>query len=194
MTDVVAIEYELRPEDWIQAVAAHAGRSPLYRGALRRQRLLLGVIMALLVVATLLVGWEVGTVVLAGTGVVMIALLPTLARRAQRKHLRRYAREGVANGTFGRHRVTLTDDGIFESTEGHDLLIHWSAVERVEDAGGSLLIYNGPNSFLAVPTSAFPDRAAFERFSRRFFEGLEGAGQLESLADGNGREDDPDDL
>jgi hypothetical protein len=185
VSDAVAIEYELMAEDWLQAMMSHLDGSPFHRRGVRRVRILLALIVALLAMLFLLEGMVLQAATFGVLGFVPVTLVPTLVRRNQRRQYRSFARDGLARGTFGRHRLVLTDEGILDSTDGRDLLIHWSAVERVVDAGGSLLVYNGPNSFLIVPTSAFPDRSAFERFSRRFFAGLESSGRVEAITGGS---------
>lgn len=178
MSDVVSVEFELTRDDWISAVESHARERGASRDQLRRLRLLFGIVLAALVLMLLWEGSTTAAALFAVLGAGWVAATPILARRTRRRQLRRIATEGVGHGTFGRHRVALTDEGILDSTDGYDWLIHWSAVERVEERGGSLLVYNGSHSFLTIPLAAFPDRASFEAFSSRFFRGLEARGHL----------------
>lgn len=181
-SDVVAVEYELTREDWVAAVARYIQRSGTSRRALRAFRLAFGLAVATLALLLLWDGALAGAIIAALFGAGWVAATPSVTRWSQRRQLRRIADEGVANGTFGRHRVVLTDEGILDSAEGFDWLIHWDAVERVEDGGNALLVYNGLHSFLAIPLHAFPDRATFEAFSDRFFRGLEESDRLAALA------------
>lgn len=185
MSDVVAVEFELTREDWISAMESYIRDSRTNRHALRTIRLVCSLTVAALVLLLLLEGWLTAAGVLALLGAGWVLATPALTRRNQERELRRIAAEGVANGTFGRHRVVLTDEGILDSAEGYDRLIHWSAVDRVEDSGSALLVYNGPHSFLPIPLAAFPDRATFEAFSQRFFRGLEEAGRRTHLDPGD---------
>lgn len=184
MSDVVAVEYEFTREDWVSAMESYMQGQGTHRKQLRSLRVAFALTIAALVLLLLWGGWPTMAAITALLGGGWVAALPALTRKQQERHLRRIAEEGVANGTFGRHRVVLTDDGIMDSAEGYDRLVHWSAVDRVEDVGDALLVYNGPHSFLPIPLAAFPDRATFEAFSERFFRGLEAAGRLTALAEG----------
>ncbi len=165
---LAAVEFELTPEDWVEASVEHAERHPMTRKAFVHIR---GLFAALMVVLALLT-WTVGLgstalVWLLGGGVGLAALGPLL-RNAQRTSYRRYAEAGIANGTFGHHRIELRPDGLLDVTEAYERLTRWSAVERVEQGQHAFLVYLGPNAFLPIPHSAFRDAEALRGFGDAF--------------------------
>lgn len=172
---VVAIEFELTPEDWTTACASHSWNSELTQKAIRKTRTLFAGAWSVLALMQLLAGSALGALGWAVGGVVWVAMLPSLVRWSHRRQLKKISLHGIANGTFGPHRVELREDGILDSTSGYDWLLKWSAIERIEEADGEFLIYLGPNSFLPIPASAFRDREMLRAFGDRFFQGLAAA-------------------
>ncbi len=162
----------------MEVCQAHTSQSSLTQDALKQVRGLFVVICVLLAVLQVLSGWTFGAGLwLIGAGV-GYAALPRILRRAQGSQYRKFAKAGVTNGLFGPHRVELREEGVADMTSGYEWLIRWSAIERVEESGGTFMIYSGPNSFVAVPSSAFRDPASLREFGDRFFANLERARAL----------------
>ena len=171
--DAVRVEFELTPEEWVEVSIQHHAASATVLGAERRA---IGLFVAVVLVGALL-GLLSGGVSAALTwllaGGIGIALLRPLVRRARKKQFAQFASGGITNGLFGHHRVELREDGILNATAGYEWLVRWSAIERVEEGEGAFLVYNGPNSFMVIPHSAFRDAASLRRFADVFFERLE---------------------
>lgn len=170
MTDeIVAIEFELTPEEWAEASLAHAMKSPLLKEATRRVQVLFAIIVVCLAVLGALEGSTGLAVTFLLAGAVAMAFMGPALRSGRRRQTLKYARDGIANGTFGHHRIELRPEGILDRTEGYEWLTYWASIDRVEEIEGSFAIYTGPNAVVIVPHTAFPDSASLRRFSETFF-------------------------
>jgi len=167
--EVVAVEFELTPEEWIEVSLEHAMKSPLVKQARRMVRVFLGLLVILAAWLSAVTGAPSAALMWLLAGFVVMAFMGPLLRSAQRRQITKYADTGITNGMFGPHRVELRPEGILDSTEGYEWLTRWPSIERVEDGEGCFLIYTGPNALLPIPHTAFPDAEALRQFSRAFF-------------------------
>lgn len=171
---IVAVEFELTPEDWIEVQLQHATRSAMFKEAKRKVRVSFATLLLLLALLGYLMGSTTVALVWLLGGALGFATLGSLVERSQRKQLERFAREGIGMGMFGRHRVELRPDGMVDSTAGYEWLSRWPSIDRVEEGEGAFLIYSGPNRFLPIPHSAFPDSDTLRRFADTFYRLKEG--------------------
>jgi hypothetical protein len=181
--ETVSVEFELTPEEWVEvSIQHHAGSAEVRRA----ERTAMGLFVTIVLVGALLSlvsGSGAASLTWLLAGGIGIALLRPLIRRAREKQFGQFARSGITNGLFGPHRVELREEGVLNATEGYEWLVRWSAIERVEEGEGSFLVYNGPNSFMVIPHSAFRDAAGLRRFADVFFERL-GAARARQLEPG----------
>ena len=174
----ITVEFEFTPEDWATANATHSWNSELTKKALTQMQALFAVIVGLMSLLLFIGGASVvGALVMAFTGALLVGALKPLVRHSQKRQIKKVAELGLINGIFGPHRVELRDDGILDSTTGYEWLVKWSAIEDIKESDGAFLIYSGANSFLTIPSSAFPDNETLRAFGDRFFERL---GQVET--------------
>ncbi len=177
VADPIAVDFEFTPEDWARANATHSWNSELTKKALTQMQVLFGVIVSLMAVLLLLGGTAVGAVAMLIAGTLLVGVLKPLVRHSQKRQIKKVADVGLINGIFGPHHVELREEGILDSTTGYDWLVKWSAIEDIKESDGSFLIYSGANSFLTIPSSAFPDTETLRAFGDRFFQRL---GQVET--------------
>lgn len=175
--------YELTPEDWEDVNAAHLFASDLHKEALKNGRIAGALLFATLAVFSLLLDFTLGTFMFGATALVFPALAGPIQRHAQRRALRKVGEEGIANGMFGLHRVELREEGFYHATSHFESTFRWHAVEDVKEVGDHFFIYMGPNAFVPVPITAFPDSESLRGFADAFFEhlnkGREEAARLE---------------
>jgi hypothetical protein len=170
-----AAEFELTPEDWAAVNAAHFFDSPLYREATRKGRVVGAALFAALALLSLLQG-SADTALLFAVGVVAFPLMiGPLQRRAQRASLRKLGDQGIANGTFGRHRVEVRAAGLFHGTDAYESIIRWHAIDRVVEKAGHFFVYIGPNAFIPVPVTGFPSAESMRRFADAFYDRIASA-------------------
>lgn len=167
--------YELTPEDWEEVNAVHLFESELYKEALKNGRILGTLLFFTLAALCALLGFSAGAFMAGATGLVFPALAGPIQRSAQRRALRKLGEEGVANGMFGQHRVEVREEGLFHATSAHETLIRWHAIEDVREKGDHFFIYMGPNAFVPVPITAFPDSTSLRAFADKFFERMSSA-------------------
>lgn len=163
-------EFELTPEDWEDVNAVHLFESRLHREQLGRVRGASALLFVTLALLTLLLGWGSGALMFAAAALIFPVFVGPMQRRAQRQALRKLTEQGIANGTFGHHTVEVRDEGLFHSTHACESLFRWHAIDRVKEKDGNFLVYIGPNAFLPIPATAFPDSAALRRFAHAFYE------------------------
>jgi hypothetical protein len=175
---VAAVEFELTPEDWEDANLAHLKASRLQKQAIGKTRTLFVALFAMLAAMTLLVGEPLAALMLGFAGIGMSALTRPLHEHNLRRAVRRLGRDGVANGTFGPHRVAVTAEGLVNATPSYEWLVRWAAVEEVRLQDGMFLIYIGPNAFMVIPESAFPDGATTRAFADAFYSHAGGSDSL----------------
>jgi hypothetical protein len=171
-SDPITVEFEFTPEDWERANATHSWNSELTKNALKQMQVLFGAIVSLMALLLFLGGTGLGAAAMLIAGTLMFGMLRPLVRHSQKRQIKKVADLGLINGIFGPHRVELRDDGILNSTTGYEWLVRWSAIEDIKESDGSFLIYSGANSFLTIPSSAFPDNETLRAFGDRFFERL----------------------
>lgn len=182
----VAVEFELTPEEWIEAQAVHLESLPMVTRAIRTVQGLFLAITVLLGVLELLQGQALLAGLSVALGLAVTPFLPALMRHSQRRQLTKVATRGLAHGTFGPHRLELREEGMLDVTSGYEWLTRWEAIDRVEQAENLFLIYTGPQAYLPVPVSAFPDSAALREFSDAFFARVGEADQRRALPEPGG--------
>lgn len=69
-------------------------------------------------------------------------------------------------GHLGRHRVTLGEDGVTESTSVGESRTAWAGVDRVEQSPDYIFIYTTPAAAHVIPKRAFKDPEEAEAFFR----------------------------
>jgi hypothetical protein len=179
----ICVEFELTPEEWVEVSLDHAARSPLVSAAVRNVRVIFVLIVALLALLSLVQGSGFAAMVWLFLGAFGFAALGPALERGRRQQYVKYAETGIANGMFGRHRVTIGPEGMRDATELYEWLTRWPAIERVEEGSGAFLIYTGPNALQPIPHSAFPDAESLRRFSDGFYA-LRAAGTADRLPEG----------
>lgn len=167
--DIVSVEFELTPEDWVEVAMEHSARSPLTKDAMRNATVLFGALIAVAALLSLVSGFASGALLWLLVGGLVLSFLRPLIRSARKKQFGQFAEGGIANGMFGRHQVELRPDGMKDSTEGYEWLTRWSAIEGVREGESAFHIYTGRDSFLPIPYTAFRDAESLRRFSDAFY-------------------------
>ena len=162
-------EFEITPEDWEEVNAVHLFDGPLHEELVRNNRAVSFLLLAALAALSFLLGWTVGSVLFIAAGLVIPVFVRPLQEHAQRSALKKLGRQGVSNGTFGRHRVEVREEGLLHQTDAFDVLVRWHAIDEVKERSDHIFIYTGPNAFLPIPVTAFPDSASLRTFADAFF-------------------------
>jgi hypothetical protein len=176
LDDPLAVaEFELTPEEWVEAGTAYLFEHDLHRANRAKQRRIyaaMGVTMAALFY---LVGALAGVVaaLIAFTGLWIAA--PTLYRRLLHRSLAGSARHGMVDGLFGPHRLEVRREFLRDVTSGYETRWRWKNVRGVGENEGTFLIKVGPTALIPLPASAFRDAESLRRFGDAFFAQVAGA-------------------
>ena len=114
---------------------------------------------------------------LLGPPLFLLVMILVFRRRTRRtrKTVERMLDEGENKGLFGEHRITLTPEGVNDSSDFHKKLTSWDAVERVAVTDQHLFVYTNAIEAVIVPRRSFPNEASFTSF-------VEAAKRFHSLA------------
>lgn len=179
-------EFELTPEDWEEVNAVHLFDSDLNRQLLKKTRVVSFLLFMTLALLSLLLGFATGAILFGATGLVFPSMVKPMHERGQRQALQKLTAQGIANGTFGPHRVEVREEGLFHSTHAYESLFRWHAIEKVKEKSGHFMVYMGPNAFLPIPATAFPDSKSLRGFADAFYERLGKHRELAPGADASG--------
>jgi|Deesub1362A_J573_1020465.scaffolds.fasta_scaffold31039_1 hypothetical protein len=101
------------------------------------------------------------------TGIYALAfifLVPQLYLRNLRKSIRKMLQEGENKGAIGRHRLTITPEGVIEKTDFNETKTAWSSVEKIAVTENGIYIYMSSIAAYIVPKRAFSSKEAFNEF------------------------------
>lgn len=91
---------------------------------------------------------------------------PWAYRRKLRKMVDGMVSEGKNRGLFNRHRVTISPEGVADSSEHGQTSTAWQGVEKVAAADEHVFIYTSALAAIIVPRRAFSDPLEFDKFVR----------------------------
>jgi hypothetical protein len=74
--------------------------------------------------------------------------------------------EGKNQGLFGRHRVTISTEGVSEVSEDRQTSTTWRTVEKVAATGEHAYIYINAIAAIILPRRGFASTSDFEEFVR----------------------------
>jgi hypothetical protein len=171
------IEYQITPEDLFAFQWRAAYRSKIGKRA--RFHLYFYLFLALFLLAILpAIGADgvffsvsrISFAFLLITFPVMAGLTWLLDKWQTRRVIRTLVREEKADrGSLGRHKVVLSDAGVYEETDIGENRTTWSGVDRVEQNDAYIFLYTLPHNAHVIPKRAFAtsgEAAAFYEFAR----------------------------
>ena len=163
------VEYEITSED-LFPFQWRAYRSPLLRRA--RRKVYIYWFLALLLMSLLPAIGTDGFIIaranftFLAVAYPMVALIQwLLGRWATRRAILRGLKEVMPNkGQLGWHKVVLNENELIESTAVGESRTFWAGIDRVEQNGECLFIYNQPIAAHIIPKRAFDNAQAAESF------------------------------
>lgn len=84
-----------------------------------------------------------------------ILFYPRYFKSSARKRIDKMVDEGKNTSMFGKHVITLDEDGMLETTAKGESKISWDAVEKVEETDGYIYIYISSVNAYVIPVRAF---------------------------------------
>jgi len=107
---------------------------------------------------------SIGLVIWVIYSVAWVLLIPVFFRVLLRRNATKLHKEGQNRGRLGRHTMTLTPDGIVDTTEFGEERHTWSVVEKIAEDENYVFIYMSATSAHVIPKRAFAHQAALDAF------------------------------
>lgn len=186
--DGPSVEFTVEAEDLLALQQWMLARSPMFAGALRRNRraTLLAIPIAMLLVYAATAPWSASTPRLAGgvlaeavvlaSGAWMYFASDERSRRRVVASLRASARRGELQGVGSRDTITLLDDAIAFSDPTSTRATNWNAVHDAEVAPDGLYLEFADGSTARIPFRVFASDAERTVFMRAVSDRLRARG------------------
>jgi YcxB-like protein len=176
------VEYELTPEDlyafqWRAVFASPRGRRA------RRMVYLLWFLAVLLFSAVPAIGAD-GFAISRMNFTFLVVAFPIVVlfqwalerRLVRRAILQLLKEEKPGKGQLGKHRIVVSEDGLFESTVVGESRTSWAGVDRIEQNPEYIFIYTSAAAAHVIPKRAFRDMQEAEGFLQLSRTSKEAAG------------------
>jgi YcxB-like protein len=171
MENKAEIYYELGPND-VKSYLDYTWNNSKKSRSARKLIRILGVTIGLLAVISAIIlplsgQLDIFTSVvlgIVGLYVILFAIfwVETWKRIIYRPVMRGYSRK--PNTVIGKHRLSITPDGINDVNEIGQMSTHWNGIHRYASNDQFLFLYGYVNTFYIVPRRAFPDERSFNQF------------------------------
>jgi hypothetical protein len=173
MADPLVLEYELTPDDYGAFWSYHFQHSRRLRSSTWKAKLIIpGIWLGILLLGGLGMGELVVWLVLT---LAWIGGITAYLRWAPPRTVRKAARDTLARGCVGPHRLSIDERGVLDATPFYESRLFWPAIDDVADAPDHVLLYSGECGALMVPKRAFVSELEVGNF-------VEGINDLRRLA------------
>jgi hypothetical protein len=166
------VEYELRRDD----IYAFQWRANYLAPTARRERLKLYIYLFLIFIFFFMLpaingdGFTFSLVhfaLLSITFALMVFFVSVFLRRKMRRAiLQLVEEEKPGRGQLGRHKISLTETHLVESTDVGESRTSWAGVDRVEQNDDYIFIYTTPHAAYIIPRRAFGSPGQADSFYR----------------------------
>lgn len=161
------LEYELTKQDYIDFNIDHMKNSNILKRSLLMQQY--GIAVLYLVMPFIFANvtdiplwyWLTSFVIAA---VLWIIFYPKYFMSASAKRISKMIDAGKNKDMFGKHSLTISEEGINEASENGESKINWSGVEKIIETEGHFFIYISSVMAYIIPKSAFKDENAKNEF------------------------------
>jgi hypothetical protein len=167
------IEYTLTPDDAIAFQRYHFKASLSSRQFFLR-RLFWGILASILVFI-IFSGWKSvwGVLAVLLFWLVYLLMIPLSIRWSINAFGKRMKKEGENKALWGKRRLTIDAQGLFEKSEVGETRLRWDGVERVVETADYIFIYVTTVSAHVIPKKSFQDKEQaleFYQTAKRYFD------------------------
>lgn len=169
------INYDLTKEDYIEYNLHFISTSQSMKKSIFIQRYIISLIflvspfIAVKITNAPLTYWIVVFIVVY---VLWVAFYVRFLKRSVKKRIEKLVAEGKNTNIFGNHSLTLTEEGIIETSSSGEAKTNWSAVEKVYDTEKYLYIYISSINAYIIPVRAFKSLDEKNEFLRKINDGM----------------------
>ncbi|MGB7606678.1 MAG: YcxB family protein [Lutisporaceae bacterium] len=166
------IEFNLTKEDYIAFNIHHIDNSPTIKRSLLIQRY--GVSLIFLIVPFIFsrmsgVPWMLSLAVYGVIFLAWITYYPKYFMYVTKKRVIRLIEEGDNSDILGTYSVTLTEEGVEQTSNSEESKSSWNAIQRIEETPDYFYIYISAINAYLVPIRAFggiTEKAVFMQILR----------------------------
>lgn len=167
-----SVEYQFTEEDYLKLADFRYANLTTINRFIRRRQVVLGVV-AIVLVAMAMGGFRVGGELdaiavgfLCGAAIslILVVRLPRTIRKNLRRQAKTLLNEGNNCGVFGKHRVTIQDEGLFSESDTGYQLFRWRAVDRLERNDDYLFVFLPAMQAQPIPARVFGTAGDFHAF------------------------------
>lgn len=160
------LEYEFNKQDYIDYNLYHIHNSPTLKKSLFIQRFIVPIIFLVFPLLLQFIGDDIPfwywSVLFSITFILWIIFFPRIHEKTMIKRVSKLLNEGKNNNIFGKHMLSISDDGIYGKTEASES--KWKHVEKVVETENHILVYVSSISAIIVPKRAFSSNEQKGRF------------------------------
>ena len=161
------IKYNLTEEDYIHFNLYHIKNSKSAIRSLNVQRFLTPVFFILLSYIISLVGDTPFLELFIAffiTGILWILFYPKYFYSTVTRRIKKFIREGKNGGLLGEHILSMTDEGLVESTSNGQTKVDWSGIIGFKEDNEYFYLYNSSISALILPKRELTNEEEIRNF------------------------------
>jgi hypothetical protein len=164
MNELFKIKFDLTMEDIIEFAQYHYDHSPKVKKTIWRYRILLPLLMASFLVMVNSRMFSIAPNIVDWACAACIALfgfffIPPGMKRSAVKNTGKMYSEGKNRDLLGTHDLSISDDGITETTENCKSEYTWKALEKISGTDRHLYLYVSSVSAMILPLRTLNDEA-----------------------------------
>lgn len=148
------VEYHLTEEDFIQFNVFHVKNTKIARRSLMINRIVGPIFFLIFGYFYSQVDGDLNLGIIA-TVIILSALWVILYPKYFAALVKRNTKKGLDNdnkqGLFGHHRLTMTDDGVFDSTSIGTTSTRWESILEFQEDQYNFYLYYGPTNAYIIP-------------------------------------------
>lgn len=161
------IDFELTKQDYLDFNMFHLGHSSTIKRSVFMQRYIVSIMYLIMpfVLAQIseipFIFWGIPSLIVY---ISWIVFYPKYLKWHVNKTISKMINEGKNAMLLGNHSITLTENGLVETSHLSETKTNWEVIEEVLETEKHIFIYNSAVSAYIIPVSAFKDTNEKEAF------------------------------
>lgn len=161
------IDFQLTEQDYIDFNVYHMENSKTIKKSVFIQRYIISLIF---LIAPFVfynfadIPFSISMAIFGIIYVIWIAFYPQYLKKSVAKRISKMLEEGNNSDFLGSHSISLTEEGLEESSRLGETKKSWSAIERIDITEAHIFIYASAVSAYIIPTRAFENMKQIDEF------------------------------